>query len=185
MTVHARRAYAAYGAMTGGKNYQGLPMPSWDELGDVIQRAWIAAANAVRPHAAEVEAATFACECGEQFPTQLDRIEHKLDVEHTQEEQHMSELDTKLATISGALDTLSADDQRIIADLQTLQASGQTLTPDQEAQLDSILAKVQAVDAAVNAGDPAPVVTPPASGDDGSGDGSTPPVDDSDGSAAV
>lgn len=41
----AQRAYAAYGAVTGNKNFLGDPMPTWDELGDTIQSAWIAAAN--------------------------------------------------------------------------------------------------------------------------------------------
>ncbi len=41
----ARRAYAAYGAVTDHKNFQGDPMPEWDDLGDTIQAAWIAAAN--------------------------------------------------------------------------------------------------------------------------------------------
>jgi hypothetical protein len=48
----ARAAYAAYGESTGGKNYQGLPMPAFDDLGDTIQAAWRAAAAAV---AVEVE----------------------------------------------------------------------------------------------------------------------------------
>lgn len=43
----ARIAYRAYGDATGGLNYQGLPMPAWDNLGDTIQAAWIAAANRV------------------------------------------------------------------------------------------------------------------------------------------
>ena len=43
----ARRAYEAYGVVTGGKNYQGNPMPAWEDLGDKIQQAWRAAANAV------------------------------------------------------------------------------------------------------------------------------------------
>lgn len=43
----AKMAYAAYGQSTGGKNYQGLPMPAWEALGDVIQGAWVAAINAV------------------------------------------------------------------------------------------------------------------------------------------
>ncbi|WP_329214776.1 hypothetical protein OG352_05135 [Streptomyces sp. NBC_01485] len=43
----ARTAYAAYGEATGGLNYQGLPMPDFNDLGDTIQQAWIAAATAV------------------------------------------------------------------------------------------------------------------------------------------
>lgn len=41
----AKRAYEAYGAVTDHKNFQGDPMPEWDNLGDTIQAAWIAAAN--------------------------------------------------------------------------------------------------------------------------------------------
>lgn len=41
----ARKAYAAYGAVTGGKNYQGLPMPAFDALGEQIRGAWVAAAG--------------------------------------------------------------------------------------------------------------------------------------------
>lgn len=43
----ARAAYAAYSEVTGGLNYQGLPMPSWEDLSDTIQGAWAAAAIAV------------------------------------------------------------------------------------------------------------------------------------------
>jgi hypothetical protein len=43
----AQAAYTAYGEATGGLNYQGLPMPEWDGLGDVIQYAWLEAAEAV------------------------------------------------------------------------------------------------------------------------------------------
>lgn len=59
----AKGAYHAYGETTGFKNFRGEPMPEWDDLGDTIQRAWIAAASAVRlavevPAATEVLAAT-------------------------------------------------------------------------------------------------------------------------------
>ncbi len=43
----AKAAYDAYGQATDFKNYQGLPMPRWDDLGDMIQGAWVAAANRV------------------------------------------------------------------------------------------------------------------------------------------
>jgi hypothetical protein len=43
----ARKAYEAYGRVTGGKNYQGLPMPAWPDLPEQIQEAWDAAAGAV------------------------------------------------------------------------------------------------------------------------------------------
>lgn len=41
----AQRAYEAYGEVTGGKNFLGDPMPTWEELSDTIQAAWIAASN--------------------------------------------------------------------------------------------------------------------------------------------
>jgi hypothetical protein len=47
LTVLAREAYAAYGNSTGWKNFQGNPMPPFDELGDTIQQAWIAAAERI------------------------------------------------------------------------------------------------------------------------------------------
>jgi len=43
----AQTAYAAYGESTGHLTHQGLPMPSWDELGEPVQHAWAAAADAV------------------------------------------------------------------------------------------------------------------------------------------
>ena len=43
----AKIAYAAYGETTGFKNFQGNPMPAWEQLGEPIQKAWIAAAEAV------------------------------------------------------------------------------------------------------------------------------------------
>ena len=43
----ARIAYEAYGLTTDHKNYQGLPMPAWEDLGEAIQLAWINAADAV------------------------------------------------------------------------------------------------------------------------------------------
>lgn len=38
----ARGAYHAYGAVTDHKNYQGLPMPEWEQLTPKIQAAWCA-----------------------------------------------------------------------------------------------------------------------------------------------
>src|SRR6185312_9885623 len=46
-TARARIAYAAYGRMTGNKNFRGEPMPEFDALPENIQHAWIAAAAAV------------------------------------------------------------------------------------------------------------------------------------------
>ena len=46
-------AYQSYGESVGWKNYQGSPMPRWEELGPAIQQAWLDAANAVRDMVAE------------------------------------------------------------------------------------------------------------------------------------
>lgn len=43
----AQAAYQAYGETTGFLNYQGKAMPGWDDLGDTIQGAWVAAARRV------------------------------------------------------------------------------------------------------------------------------------------
>lgn len=43
----AKLAYQAYGRQVYFKNYQGNPMPAWDDLGDAIQDAWVASAVAV------------------------------------------------------------------------------------------------------------------------------------------
>lgn len=43
----ARTGYEAYGEWTGWKNFQGNPMPPWEQLGDNIQHAWVAAAGAI------------------------------------------------------------------------------------------------------------------------------------------
>jgi hypothetical protein len=47
-TQLARTAYRAYGETTDFKNFRGEPMPEWDNLGDRIQAAWVAATEAVR-----------------------------------------------------------------------------------------------------------------------------------------
>ena len=41
----AREMYLSYGEVTAFQNQQGLPMPSWPELGKTIQGAWVAAAT--------------------------------------------------------------------------------------------------------------------------------------------
>ena len=43
----ARLAYAAYGKVTGGKNFQGQPMPAFDDLGSTIQAAWRSGATTI------------------------------------------------------------------------------------------------------------------------------------------
>ncbi|MBN3875200.1 hypothetical protein [Nostoc sp. JL23] len=43
----AKIGYRAYGETTDFKNYQGLPMPKWEDLPEKIQIAWMAAAVAI------------------------------------------------------------------------------------------------------------------------------------------
>lgn len=47
-------AYEAYGESTGWKTYNGNEMPRWEALGEPIQQAWEAAAEAARSTAAPV-----------------------------------------------------------------------------------------------------------------------------------
>lgn len=43
----AQTAYDAYGLVVNYKNYQGNPMPAFDDLGELIQDAWREATVAV------------------------------------------------------------------------------------------------------------------------------------------
>jgi hypothetical protein len=43
----ARIAYTAYGRVTDFKNFQGNPMPMFDDLPDRIKEAWISAAGTI------------------------------------------------------------------------------------------------------------------------------------------
>ncbi|MGY4960365.1 hypothetical protein [Streptomyces sp. 900105245] len=43
-------AYLAYSEATGGITHDGRPMPAWEDLGETVQGAWIAAAVAVAEH---------------------------------------------------------------------------------------------------------------------------------------
>lgn len=45
--VMAKLAFAAYCKTVDNKNVAGQPIPSWEQLGDSIQAAWVAGANAV------------------------------------------------------------------------------------------------------------------------------------------
>jgi hypothetical protein len=42
-----RVAFDAYGETTGGLTHDGRPIPQWEDLGEAVQQAWIAAATAV------------------------------------------------------------------------------------------------------------------------------------------
>ncbi|MFH9403247.1 hypothetical protein ACH4JS_26380 [Streptomyces sp. NPDC017638] len=51
-------AYLAYSEATDGLTHDGRPMPAWDDLGDTVQGAWIAAAAAAAAaHTADDQAA--------------------------------------------------------------------------------------------------------------------------------
>lgn len=56
----ARLAYSAYGAVTGGKNFRGEDMPVFDDLGDTIQAAWMAAVTATRQEVLSIHGGGFA-----------------------------------------------------------------------------------------------------------------------------
>jgi hypothetical protein len=44
----AQRAYEAYGKSTNFKNFQGNPMPAWEELPEAIHQAWFASVESVK-----------------------------------------------------------------------------------------------------------------------------------------
>lgn len=46
-TALARKAYHAYGKVTDFKNFQGNPMPEFDDLPETIKQAWREAAHTV------------------------------------------------------------------------------------------------------------------------------------------
>lgn len=45
--ARGQRAYEGYADSTGGETYDGRDMPAWRDLGERVQTAWIAAAEAV------------------------------------------------------------------------------------------------------------------------------------------
>lgn len=47
-TEIAKSAYLAYAASTGNKNYQGLPMPAFEDLPETIRVAWECAVRQTR-----------------------------------------------------------------------------------------------------------------------------------------
>lgn len=55
MTARAEAAYAAYGAVTDYKNYQGKPMPEFEDLPPQIRQAWDAACEGAVRHWLENE----------------------------------------------------------------------------------------------------------------------------------
>ncbi|MBP5976004.1 hypothetical protein HW132_25525 [Brasilonema sp. CT11] len=49
----AQVGYEAYCNAANGKDFDGLPMPSWDELPDCAKHYWLITANAILSHAME------------------------------------------------------------------------------------------------------------------------------------
>lgn len=61
--------YAAYGDRVGWVNFAGARIPDWDDLGERIQQAWDAGADAVRQRVlAELEGGSAAYGLGEPQP---------------------------------------------------------------------------------------------------------------------
>jgi hypothetical protein len=102
----------------------------------------------------------------------LGRIEQALRIEGVT----LSEIDDRLAQVTGAITDLAADVDRELADLKT--ALSGNLSADQEAAFDSVLAKVAAIKDAVDTADPAPASEPPAGAAPSEGAEGTPLVDD-------
>lgn len=50
----ARSAYDAYGRAVGYKNFQGKPMPEWDQLGEKVKAGWRAASHSVAHEVAKM-----------------------------------------------------------------------------------------------------------------------------------
>lgn len=101
----------------------------------------------------------------------LARIELALNIQR----RIMTNIDDELTTVEGALDALSADEQRELADLTAIKAQGSELSPEEQARFDAIVAKLHQGVADIDAVDPAPA----APIGDGSGDApvDTTPVD--------
>lgn len=91
-----RTAYAAYGTTTGGRTHDGRPMPTWDDLGDLIRAAWISAALA----------------------SELARVEHHL----RSIEQHLARIDDRLATVITKENKIMTDQEHLDTDVQALGA---------------------------------------------------------------
>lgn len=118
----------------------------------------------------------------------LSRIERAQGIEMQEErkimgtiEEGFTEVETAETGVEASLATLSEDETRELADLQALKDQGDELSPENQARFDALTAAVaanksavDADDAAINSADPAPVVTPPADGDDGSTDSGEP-----------
>jgi hypothetical protein len=100
----------------------------------------------------------------------LTRIERALNIEG----KIMAKIKDELTIVEGALDALTADEQRELADLTAIKNQGTDLSPEDQARFDAIVAKLHQGVADIDAVDPPPA----APIGDGSGDApAEPPVD--------
>ncbi len=67
----ARRGYSAYGDHAGWRNYAGLPMPRWEQLGDPIRAHWVHAVCGILDAADNLGARDFVAAVDEA----IDRID--------------------------------------------------------------------------------------------------------------
>lgn len=186
----ARIAYAAYGDTTGGKNYQGLPMPTYDDLGDTIQAAWRNAAGALVRAALAAKGGHFTTVCRscgnhaeltlvvdlQPLREDLRSIKQMLGIiEHEGRKIRMDihqEIAEAIAPVVAAVATVSTDVARELVDFAN--AIAPKLSDDEKAQFASIAQALTDLDTSVTTADPE---TPPADPETPPADPGTPPVD--------
>ena len=56
----AKLMWDAYAIQAGGKNFDGKPLPAWDELSEDRQSCWVAAASVTASRIEKLEAALLA-----------------------------------------------------------------------------------------------------------------------------
>lgn len=153
----ARAAYAAYGETTGGKNYQGPPMPDWDDLGEKIQTAWRAATVAVH--------GLVHHHCADQGQCHTEHAQILRTLEEVREGQikimgTQDDINAAVTAIHGVTTDLQAAVANIATELATLEAGNPGVDTS---GLQAAVAQLQAVQATVDALEtPA---APPADGD--------------------
>lgn len=180
----ARLAYAAYGDSTGGKNYQGLPMPAYDALGESIQAAWRSAAGAITRAALAAKGGHFTTVCNQcgwhaeltlvvdLAPVREDLLDIKRMLSTIKNQGRKvlmdihAEIAEAIAPVVAAVSAVSTDVARELVDFAN--AIAPKLSDDEKAQFASIAQALTDLDTSVKTADPE---TPPA-------DPGTPPVDE-------
>lgn len=195
---YARRAYEAYGATTGGLNYQGLPMPEFDDLGETIQCAWTAAAMVVlasRPKPREfvvslspTTTARLLEGVRREIARQLVSIRTELGIVITDEE-HIMDQQIEVDADVAAIEEVVADIPAALANIEKQLADAQAANPAVDLSgLAKAVADLKGAQAGVDAVEtPAPVVppvddVPPVDGTPAD-DGTAAPVDDAEAQA--